>query len=95
MTITTFEVNTIAHLARLELTEDETARYAQQLSAILDYVARLKELDTAQIPATSSVLPPHAALRPDEPRPGLDRSTLLRTAPAVEAEQFRVPAVFE
>jgi aspartyl-tRNA(Asn)/glutamyl-tRNA(Gln) amidotransferase subunit C len=95
MPLTLKEVEHIADLARLELTDEEKARYREQLSAILDYVAQLRELDTTGIPPTSSVLPPRSALREDEPRPGLSLEELLRNAPDVEAGQFRVPPVLE
>lgn len=95
MPLTTKEVEHIANLARLELTDEEKRRYRQQLSAILDYFAQLRELDTSGIPPTSSVLPPRSALREDEPRPGLSLEELLRNAPDTEADQFRVPPVLE
>jgi aspartyl-tRNA(Asn)/glutamyl-tRNA(Gln) amidotransferase subunit C len=95
MPLTLKEVEHIADLARLELTDEEKARYREQLSAILDYVAQLRELDTTGIPPTSSVLPPRSALREDEPRPGLSLEELLRNAPDTEAGQFRVPPVLE
>jgi aspartyl-tRNA(Asn)/glutamyl-tRNA(Gln) amidotransferase subunit C len=95
MPLTLKEVEHIADLARLELTDEEKARYREQLSAILDYVAQLRELDTTGIPPTSSVLPPRSALREDEPRPGLSLEELLRNAPDAEAGQFRVPPVLE
>lgn len=95
MPLTLKEVEHIADLARLELTDEEKARYREQLSAILDYVAQLRELDTTGIPPTSSVLPPRSALREDEPRPGLSLDELLRNAPDTEAGQFRVPPVLE
>jgi aspartyl-tRNA(Asn)/glutamyl-tRNA(Gln) amidotransferase subunit C len=95
MPLTLIEVEHIADLARLELTDEEKARYREQLSAILDYVAQLRELDTTGIPPTSSVLPPRSALREDEPRPGLSLDELLRNAPDTEAGQFRVPPVLE
>lgn len=95
MPLTLAEVEHIANLARLDLTDEEKARYREQLSAILDYFAQLRELDTAAIPPTSSVLPPRSALRDDEPRPGLSLEELLRNAPQVEDGQFRVPLVLE
>jgi aspartyl-tRNA(Asn)/glutamyl-tRNA(Gln) amidotransferase subunit C len=105
MVLSLEEVEHIAVLARLELTDDEKARYQEQLSAILDYAARLQALDTAEIPAptgtrsssaqTSSVLPAGSALRPDRPRPGLSLEDLLRNAPQAEQNQFRVPPVLE
>ena len=95
MTLTIEQVETIANLARLELSPDEKERMSLQLSAILDYVNRLQELDTSGIPPTSSVLPPRSVLRPDQARPGLEREILLRNAPDTEAGQFRVPPVLE
>jgi aspartyl-tRNA(Asn)/glutamyl-tRNA(Gln) amidotransferase subunit C len=95
MTLSLEQVETIANLARLELSPDEKERMSLQLSAILDYVNRLQELDTGGIPPTSSVLPPRSVLRPDEARPGLERDILLRNAPDIEAGQFRVPPVLE
>ena len=94
MSLTLQEVEHIANLARLDLTDDEKARYREQLSAILDYFAQLRELDTAAIPPTSSVAL-HSVLRDDEPRPGLSQEELLRNAPQTEAGQFRVPPVLE
>jgi aspartyl-tRNA(Asn)/glutamyl-tRNA(Gln) amidotransferase subunit C len=89
------QVEYIAALARLQLSPEEKARFGEQLSAILDYVARLQELDTAQIPPASSVLVGQATLREDHPRPGMTQEELFRNAPQVEKEQFRLPAVFE
>ena len=72
MSLTQAEVEHIAKLARLELTQEELARYREQLSAILDYAARLRELDTSQIPPTTSVLlcQPAAARRRTRQKPG-------------------------
>lgn len=95
MPLTIKEVEHIANLARLELTDEEKRRYRQQLSAILDYFVQLRELDTSGIPPTSSVLPPRSALRDDEPRPGLSLEELLLNASDTEAGQFRVPPVLE
>ncbi len=95
MTLTLEEVEHIAHLARLELTAEEKARFAGQLSAILDYAARLQALDTSGILPTASVLTTRSVLRPDAVQPGLDKASLLRNAPQVEADQFRVPPVLE
>jgi aspartyl-tRNA(Asn)/glutamyl-tRNA(Gln) amidotransferase subunit C len=95
MPVTKEEVEHISDLARLELTEEEKARYSEQLSAILDYAARLQELDTNDIPPTSSVLPARSVLRADEPRPCLSLPELLRNAPQVKDRQFRVPPILE
>jgi aspartyl-tRNA(Asn)/glutamyl-tRNA(Gln) amidotransferase subunit C len=95
MKLTLEEVNHIAELARLELTAGEKERYRQQLSAILEYAARLQQLDTTGIAPTASVLPPHSVLRVDEVKPGLATDAALRNAPEVEQSQFRVPPVLE
>jgi len=95
MTLSLEEVDHIAELARLELSQEEKELYCEQLSAILDYAARLQALDTSDISPTSSVLPPHSVLRNDEARPGLSLQELLRNAPQAEGGQFRVPAVLE
>src|SRR5512143_2789401 len=95
MTLTLEEVEHIAGLARLKLTDEEKARYREQLSAILDYAARLQSLDTSGIPPTSSVLPARTVLRADEPLPCLSREELLSNAPETTENQFRVPPVLE
>jgi len=95
MILTLEEVEHIAELARLRLTETEKERYREQLSAILDYATRLQDLDTVGIPPTSSVLPARSVLRPDEPRPGLSPEQLLRNAPEAKDNQFRVPLILE
>ena len=88
MTLTIAEVEHIAELARLDLTDEEKALYREQLSAILDYAARLQQLDTAGIPPTASVLPPRSTLRADVARPGLSTEALLSNAPEAEASQW-------
>jgi len=95
MKLTLEEVEHIAELARLQLSEAEKSRYREQLSDILDYAARLQALDTSGISPTSSVLPERSVLRPDEPRPGLSLEELLRNAPAADKNQFRVPPVLD
>ena len=95
MSLTLEQVEHIANLARLDLSEEEKALYREQLSAILDYVASLQTLDTDEIPPTAGVLPPLNVLRSDEPIPGLSLEALLRGAPQVEQNQFRIPPVFE
>ena len=95
MKLTLEEVEHIAELARLRLSEEEKERYGEQLSDILDYAARLQAVDTSGISPTSSVLPARSKLRPDEPRPGLSTQDALRNAPEIEKDQFRVPPVLE
>ncbi len=95
MALTLDEVRHIAFLARLELEEEELERYAQQLSAVLEYASRLNEVDTTQIAPTASVLPLQAPLRPDIVRPCPPRELMLSNAPEEERGMFRVPPVLE
>jgi len=95
MSLTLQEVEHIARLARLELTEEQKALYREQLSAILDYVAKLQELDTAHVPPTAGGSVSQMPLRADEPRPGLSLDQLLANAPQKQDGQFKVPPVFE
>ena len=95
MTLTLAEVEHIAELARLKLTLEEKERYREQLSAILDYFGQLQNLDTADIPPTSSVLPGRSVLRADEARFGLSIDEIMRNAPETENRQFRIPPVLD
>lgn len=95
MSLTKAEVEHIAELARLELTEEEKNRYREQLSAILEYAARLQTLDTSQIPPTSTVLAERSPLRQDAAEAGLSVDEVLKNAPQTEKNQFRVPPVQE
>jgi aspartyl-tRNA(Asn)/glutamyl-tRNA(Gln) amidotransferase subunit C len=95
MTLSLAEVEHIAMLARLELTPEEKELFRAQLSSILDYAARLQELDTSRVSPTFSVLPPRSVLRQDVPQPGLSLDELLHNAPQAEDRHFRIPPVFE
>lgn len=95
MKLTLEEVEHIAELARLRLTDEEMARYAEQLSEILDYAARLQSVDTSGISPTARVITAGNVLREDETRPGLSRQELLGNAPETEKGQFRVPPILE
>ena len=87
------EVAHVAMLARLELTDDELDVYTGQLGAVLDHAADVAALDLAGVPPTSHALALANVLRPDEPRPCLDRAEVLASAPAVEDDRFRVPSI--
>ena len=95
MKLTLEDVEHIAELARLRLSDEEKARYGEQLSDILEFAARLQAVDTSGISPTSSVLPARSVLRSDEPRPGLSLQDVLRNAPDTKKDQFRVPPVLE
>ena len=95
MALTLEQVRHIARLARLRLTAEEERRYAEQLSAILDYAERLKRVDTADIPPTAGVQDLQAPLRPDTPRPSLPRERALANAPAIADGMFLVPPILD
>ena len=88
------EVEHIAELARLNLTEKEKQKFSDQLSDILDYASRLDSLDTSRIPPTASVLDIDLRLRKDEIQPGISREQVLQNSPESEENQFKVPPVF-
>jgi aspartyl-tRNA(Asn)/glutamyl-tRNA(Gln) amidotransferase subunit C len=87
------DVEHVAMLARLALTDDEIEQLTVDLGAILDHAAQVSALDTADVPPTAHPLPLVNVLRPDELRPALDRDELLEQAPATEDGQFRVPRI--
>jgi aspartyl-tRNA(Asn)/glutamyl-tRNA(Gln) amidotransferase subunit C len=93
MKLTIEEVEHIAALARLELTDAEKQRYAEQLSDILDYAARLDELATDQIPPTASVLDMELRLRDDHSQPSLPTENVLKNAADTKDDQFQVPPI--
>lgn len=89
------QVEHIAELAKLRLTDEEKERFREQLSDILAYAERLQALDTEAIPPTATVLPLRTVLRPDEPRPSMPREDILANAPAAQDGCFVVPAVLD
>ena len=91
--ITRAEVEHVAQLARLALTDAEIDALTGELGAILDHAAQVSALDTAEVPPTAHPLPLVNVLRPDEVRPCLDRDEVLAAAPAAEEDRFRVPRI--
>jgi aspartyl-tRNA(Asn)/glutamyl-tRNA(Gln) amidotransferase subunit C len=87
------EVAHVAKLARLALTEDELDRFTGQLATVLAHGADVAALDLEGVAPTAHPLPVHNVVRPDEPRPGLDRAEVLAAAPDVEDHRFRVPRI--
>jgi aspartyl-tRNA(Asn)/glutamyl-tRNA(Gln) amidotransferase subunit C len=83
----------VARLARLALTEEELDTYAGQLAAVLEHAAEVAALDTAGVTPTAHPLPLRNVLRPDEPRPSLDRDEVLAAAPSAEDRRFKVPRI--
>ena len=93
--LTRAEVDHVARLARLALSEEEAERYRVQLTSILAQVATLDELDTASIPPSASVHPLSNVVGDDVPQPCLPLEAVLRNAPEQEDGQFKVPPVFD
>ena len=96
MALSTEEVRHIASLARLQLEPEEEARLAGELSAILDYVRQLEELDVAGVePMTHALAGEGTPLREDEVKESLSPQQALANAPAREGTCFRVPRIIE
>ena len=93
MTLTQQEVAKVAHLARLDLTPAELTRYQAQLSAILEAVAMLDELDLTDVPPTAHAVPMQNILADDLIRPGLSLAEVLFNAPQQAENQFLIQAV--
>ena len=95
MPLTPDEVKRIARLARVGLSDDEVARFQVQLSEILDYFQRLREVDTEGLPPTAHTLAMQNVMRADETRPSFDKEEVLANAPQREDDLFRVRAILE
>jgi aspartyl-tRNA(Asn)/glutamyl-tRNA(Gln) amidotransferase subunit C len=91
MAITREEVLHVAKLASLELTDDEVERLTGELSAILEAVSKVSELDLSDVPPTSHPLELVNAWAEDEPRPSLPLDDVFANAPAREGDLFKVP----
>lgn len=85
----------VAHLARLELTESEKTQYQEQLSAVLDYVATLDELNLDDVPPTAHAVSRSNVFRDDEVEPSLPLASVLANAPAAVQDQFLIQSIFE
>ena len=92
MAITREQVLHVARLARLALTDEEVERFQEQLSAILEAVGKVSELDLTDVEPTSHPLDLVNVLGEDEPRPSLSREDALRNAPEPDGGYFAVPA---
>ena len=95
MKLSRAEVEHIAELAKLELTEEEKIKFCEQLSAILEYAEMLQQLDTEAIPPTATVLPLQNVMRPDEAAPSFSQEDILANAPDAAEGCFRVQAILE
>ncbi len=95
MQISKEDVERVAKLARLRITEEETALFAQQLSTILDYVEQLKAISTEGVDPTATVLDQVNVCREDVVEPSLSVEQAVGNAPDAEGGAFRVPRIIE
>ncbi|HEU0257539.1 MAG TPA: Asp-tRNA(Asn)/Glu-tRNA(Gln) amidotransferase subunit GatC [Microbacteriaceae bacterium] len=89
------EVAHLAELARIDMTPEEIAGLTADLAQIVDAVARVNEVATDDVPATSHPMPLVNVLRDDVPRPSLDVAAALSGAPEREGDRFRVAPILE
>ena len=89
------DVEHVARLSRLALTDAELERMREQLSGILAYIDKLRALDTASVEPTSHAVPLVNVMRDDEPEPCLPQADALDNAPDPVGEFFRVPRIIE
>ena len=90
-----FDVNYVAHLARIGLSAEEQQKFGEQLSNILGYIAKLNELDVSGIEPTAHAVPMVNVFRADELQPSLSNEEALRNAPASANGLFLVPKIVE
>jgi aspartyl-tRNA(Asn)/glutamyl-tRNA(Gln) amidotransferase subunit C len=107
MKVTEKDVQYVADLANLELTDAERKRFLKDLNSILDYIDNLNELDTAKVEPMAQVAARYGgegkseserynyALRADELRPSLSHELALQNAPDTDGTYFKVPKVIE
>jgi aspartyl-tRNA(Asn)/glutamyl-tRNA(Gln) amidotransferase subunit C len=97
MKITKKEVEYVARLARLALSEEEKEKFTGQLETILEYIGKLNELDTRDVPPTHHILASNNVWREDVPAPSSDelRQRIMKNAPESEKDFFKVKKVIE
>ena len=95
MSLSVDDVRWVAHLARLELSQDELATITPQLQAIVAYVDQMRQVNTEGVEPLAHPLPVQNVFRADEPAPSLPVEAALANAPARQGEYYRVPAVLD
>ena len=93
--ITMREVEQVARLARLALSDAEKERMRRELDGILSYIDKLRAVDTEGVPPTSHAVPMTNVMREDEPVPSLPQADMLANAPDRSGDFFRVPKIIE
>lgn len=96
MSLSRQQVEHIARLARVGLSEEDVDQFSEQLSEILEYFEQLSQVDTEGVPPTAHTLPLHNVMRgDDEPRPALEQEEVLANAPLRDGDHFRVKVILE
>lgn len=95
MAITKKDVEYVARLARLSLTEEEKEHFTSQLDQILNYIEKLKKLDTSDVPPTAHPFFNKTVWREDQVLPQKNNEMILKNAPELEEPFFKVPKVIE
>jgi aspartyl-tRNA(Asn)/glutamyl-tRNA(Gln) amidotransferase subunit C len=89
------DIEKVARLARLELSEEEKVTFGSQLEQILTYMEQLNRLDTSGVEPTSHAIPVYNVFREDEVKPSLPQEEVLAIAPDEEDGHFKVPRIIE
>lgn len=89
------DVGYVAHLARIDLTDEETALFQGQLDQVLHYVEQLNELDVSNVEPTAHAIPVFNVLRKDEIGKSLDHADIIANAPAATDGEIRVPKIID
>jgi aspartyl-tRNA(Asn)/glutamyl-tRNA(Gln) amidotransferase subunit C len=89
------DIEHVARLARLNLTDEERARLHDQLGVILEHAAKVGEVAAADVPPTASPIPRSNVFRDDSPEPSLPLDESLRHAPERQGDRFKVPRIAE
>ena len=95
MELTREEVEHIAELAKLKLSEEEVVTFSRQLSSMLEHFQALQALDTSGIPPTAQVITLRSVMREDEITPSLAPEQVLANAPQAKDGHFKVLAILE
>ena len=89
------DIEKVAKLARLTLSEEEKRRFESQLDQILAHIEQLNRVDTTGVEPTSHAIPIHNAFREDEIKPSFPKDEVMGIAPAEEDGHFKVPRIIE
>lgn len=93
MAITIKDVEYIAHLSRLEITEEEKSQFAKELSDILEHVNRLSKINTDNVEPTYFAVDTKNVYREDVIKPSINREDVFAAAPSIESGGFKVPKI--